>query len=161
MHIYPIFGLRCYRPGMAKNDPIVERPTGGSWRTSGNAPDGLRRHLYQQMLRDELGRDPDSRPQKVKQPSLLASSIVIAIIALLTFLAVLGGLLWRDGVINNGFALAQQAEPSRSWMLGDKAQGATKSAGPEAPLESFVETDPAPIPEATPEPDALQREDGS
>jgi hypothetical protein len=129
---------------MARRDDIVERPKGSSWRTSANAPDALRRQLYQQMLRDELGRDPDYRPTEAKEPSLLASPIVIGILAFLTFVAVLGGLLWRDGVFDNAFVWPTQAKPSADWMLGDRQSSTDAVANDTAPLESLVEDAPAP-----------------
>lgn len=126
---------------MAKHDPIVERPRGSSWRTSANAPDALRRQLYQQMLRDELGRDPDFRQAAPREPSLWGSPVVIGALAILTFLGVLGGLLWRDGVFDRALRWPTQAEPSRGWMLGDKTR-AVADANASAPFESFVEDAP-------------------
>jgi hypothetical protein len=139
MHIYEIFGLDCYCFLMAKRDEIVERPRGDSWRTSAHAPDAMRRQLYQQMLRDELGRDPEFQLAGVEDPSRISGVLVFLMLSVLAFVLVLGIWVWRSGMLE-GFTLQSTEQvPDKGWMLGDKRAIGRENQTVETPLESFVE----------------------
>jgi hypothetical protein len=129
---------------MAKYDPIVERPQGNSWRTSANTSDALRRHLYQEMLRDELGRNPNYQPGEIEEPSIWLRPAAIVMLSILFFIAVFAGLMWRDGAFADIKWLPEVKAPGKGWMLGDKQKpAASTDASKDKPLESFVE--PAPV----------------
>ena len=148
MHIYHFFGQFGYAIGMVKRDDIVERPKGNSWRTSAHAPDAMRRQLYQQMLRDELGRDPEFRQASGEDPSRISGVLVFLMLSVLAFVLVLGIWVWRSGMLE-GFALQSTEQvPDRGWMLGDKRLADPENKTAETPLESFVEDQPPA--EATP-----------
>lgn len=124
---------------MAKRDEIVERPKGNSWRTSAHAPDAMRRQLYQQMLRDELGRDPEFRQAGAEDTSRISGVLVFLILSVLAFVLVFGIWVWRHGM-PEGFALQSTEQvPDKGWMLGDKRASDPENKKIETPLESFVE----------------------
>jgi hypothetical protein len=111
---------------VAKYDPIVDRQRAGSWRTSGNAPEALRKTLYQEMLREELGRDPAFRFSEAEEDGwgeLLSRPLSIIILAVITFMLVFGVLLWRDGAFDRFFRSGKTAQAASAWVLGDRQRG--------------------------------------
>jgi hypothetical protein len=125
---------------MAKYDPIVARPRGNSWRTSANTSDALRRHLYQEMLREELGRNPNFQPDEDEEGSIWLRPAAIVMLSILFFIAVFAGLMWRDGAFADIKWLPEVKAPTKGWMLGDKRKtDAAPNVSDAKPLESFIE----------------------
>ncbi len=124
---------------MAKRDDVVERPKGNSWRTSAHAPDAMRRQLYQQMLRDELGRDPEFKQTSAEDTSRISGVLVFLILSVLAFVLVLGIWVWRSGMLEEFTLRSTEQIPDKGWMLGDKRATEPVGNANEPPLESFVE----------------------
>jgi len=145
---------------MARYDPIVPRPRDGGRRDSGDLPDSLQRVLYQQMLSEELGRNPEGfvpAPLRRSWREVLLPVMMMLVLAALILAAVWIFAQWRAGEISFTTPAKVVTEAERAWRREDRQRPAEELAPQMSEMEDALEAARRPV-EAETETEAAAEE---
>jgi hypothetical protein len=130
---------------MSRND-LVRRTQDAAWRSANAVPETLQRDRYDEECA-AIGRNMRSAPElksayrRIEGVSdLLTHWFAILLLSLMTFAAILGIMLWRDGTFDHLIARRPALVIDRSWMRG--IAGATDAAA--SPSSASEPADVAP-----------------
>jgi hypothetical protein len=155
--------LPGYHAAMSRND-IVRRTQDAAWRSAQVVPETLERNRYDEEC-DAIGRNLHTAPELTSAyrridsvGDFLTHWFVIVLLSLMTFAAILGIMLWRDGVFDHLITHQPTPVAERSWMRGiaEATRAATKPPVPataeDAPpneIEKMLNPPPQRAPDTT------------